>query len=279
MLEKPPDQLQRKLVRGLEVAAYDELLLSPAIGDKDKARLRSAASKGASLWMTCDPSTPALTLDDPTYRSAIKTLLAAHPAQQGTCRCGKSINSADHYLTCQSLISTAMTHRHNDILSTLDQHAKKYRVFTRITPRDYSATHEQRLIPDAELHLSRQIVITDVSVTHPTADSYIHLNRPAAALRESEKVRKYALLAERRHARFIPLVLETHGAFGPSADNLFNAISAEESTIGFRPPEFEDCPPSLHLKRCIAVALQRGNARILSAGAQMNAISVAPVMA
>ena len=274
-----PDQLQRKLVRGLEVAAYDELLLSPAIGDKDKARLRSAASKGASLWMTCDPSTPALTLDDPTYRSAIKTLLAAHPAQQGTCRCGKSINSADHYLTCQSLISTAMTHRHNDILSTLDQHAKKYRVFTRITPRDYSATHEQRLIPDAELHLSRQIVITDVSVTHPTADSYIHLNRPAAALRESEKVRKYALLAERRHARFIPLVLETHGAFGPSADNLFNAISAEESTIGFRPPEFEDCPPSLHLKRCIAVALQRGNARILSAGAQMNAISVAPVMA
>ena len=96
----------------------------------------------------------------------------------------------------------------------------------------------------------------DATVRHTSAPSYLHLTSvsagAAAASAEASKDKKYAALAGR--ALFVPVGLETLGAFGTSAkelfDNLASKIRAKTGNNDSR----------ISLYRRVAAAIQIGNA-------------------
>ena len=116
----------------------------------------------------------------------------------------------------------------------------------------------------------------DATVHHTSAPSYLHLTAvsagTAAASAEIAKDKKYAALAGR--AIFMPIGLETLGAFGPSAkkllDDLALKIRARTGSRGAR---------SI-LYRRVAAAIQMGNAAcILDAHTHMPNSTSEPFLA
>jgi len=74
--------------------------------------------------------------------------------------------------------------------------------------------------------------LLDVRITHPSSPCYLVLppSPLAVALRhESSKTSKYAALAASSDSRFIPFILETYGAFGPSASSFIRSLSRPSS--------------------------------------------------
>jgi hypothetical protein len=105
----------------------------------------------------------------------------------------------------------------------------------------------------------------DVSITHPAAQSYntqaANLTNPlfAAKQRERSKHVKYDAVASQDSARFIPLVLESYGAFGKEFDSFVSVLgSAAADFHGFGVREVSDWIAAAY--RDIVVALHSGNA-------------------
>src|SRR6185503_3897081 len=113
--------------------------------------------------------------------------------------------------------------------------------------------------PDIRLQGFYGVFLVDVTITHPSADSYVvsasryHLY--AADRRDTAKMNKYRDLAAAEHAEFIPCALESYGAFGHGAERLLTVIAREsqhfnqQSAAAFRSDA----------TRRVAVALQVGN--------------------
>ena len=72
----------------------------------------------------------------------------------------------------------------------------------------------------------------DVSVIHPSADSYRNyalLPLGAAKHREAQKQSAYRDLAEAEDVEFHPFVVESSGAFGDSANQVLDILSSHAS--------------------------------------------------
>jgi hypothetical protein len=278
-----PAQLQRKIVREMENALYRNVSTLPATSATDRARLRSASMPHAGDWLRADAKCPEHQMNDTHYATASKILLNAHPPSAGRCRCGAEVSSDSHYLQCTALVPTAATARHNDILRVIEIHSGRFKVEATVSRKEISLSdcrdddNDHELIPDAEFSFPHPhgTVLIDVSVTHPAAPSHVHLSSPAAS-RETDKNRKYRAAAAQQRARFIPFVMETHGAYGPSADRLLSIIAEQEDHLGFRPAIFEEMLPTTHVKVSLSTALQRGNAAMIAMGQAMNARTVGP---
>ena len=96
--------------------------------------------------------------------------------------------------------------------------------------------------PDAQVHLAYENVMIDVAIIHPAAPTYCR-SAAASALaaskrREKDKIAKYRDLAREEECRFIPVILETFGSFGPQATNflkeLGNAPLEQTQSMGFK---------------------------------------------
>ena len=73
----------------------------------------------------------------------------------------------------------------------------------------------------------------------------------AAATREDKKVLKYSILSD---YHFVPVGIETYGAYGPQAIKLINQIGKKiQEATGEKQSTF-------YLKQKISIAIQKGNA-------------------
>ena len=131
-------------------------------------------------------------------------------------------------------------------------------------PRDLSANGNHTR-PDLQLLLNGRQYLVDVTIRHPPCKTNIghgaaRQQLAAAHQGETEKKAKYAAMAKAQQACFIPFSVETYGGLGKSARKLIKVIasSAQEQLYMMDEEEVRK-----ELKGSVAVAIQKGNARIL----------------
>ena len=90
----------------------------------------------------------------------------------------------------------------------------------------------------------------------------------AAHLRERQKVSKYRKVAEGESAIFVPFVLESWGGFGTQALKFVSDVASlarENLSLAQSEPDFRGS-----MVRCLAIALQVGNAHVALCGSLMS---------
>ena len=109
--------------------------------------------------------------------------------------------------------------------------------------------------------------MTDVSITHPTANSYVRTSRRqlgAANARARSKSKKYEKVAASEMCTFTPFVCETYGAVHTDVFELVRKIllnsEVYSDAMGLKNPLSMGLSDFIQI---ISVALQRGNAMIV----------------
>jgi len=241
---------------------------------KEKQRIVSASASKAGLWLTTFPSLPELSLADEYYILAVKHRLGVRPMNDlpDTCFCKKAdlADDSQHYFSCDLLKRKAMTVRHDAIVRLLRDAFHHVGAVVHVEPRLYDT---ERVRPDLDILLPDQNVMIDVAVTNPVAPCR-KTPYPLAAANDlqSTKNRKYANWATQRGGRFIPFVLETHGALGKQADAVLKLLAkvASHSSAVLSVTEFLTL-----FKQKLSVTLQRGNALVAKMGAVNSRASAA----
>ena len=172
-----------------------------------------------------------------------------------------------HHQVCQKTKSREATMRHNNVLNTVLRLARDAG-FATAKEEPVRDEHGRKIRPDAIITSSittHQVLYLDVSVVHPAATSYnnqaasIHKPLCAAAAREKSKHESYDMVARTDHALFVPLVLESYGAFGREFDSFLSSLgSVAGEYCGLTEKEMRRWIRDA--RRDIAMSLHRGNA-------------------
>jgi hypothetical protein len=249
-----------------------------------RAIMLSATAPGASLIFTTLPTTSDYQLNDDEFNTAIRLRLQIVPRNdmlnaQGqlmnvqcyVCdsthrRVFSSVNEVcAHAHACPKLKRTINTQRHNMVLLTVMRLFREVGHHTELEPWAYDV-RDERNRPDATCISTRVNVpptMVDVSVVHPACSSHVSTGQKSLACakrREIEKCAKYASQAEHENMKFVPLVMETTGAFGRQFSRLLRELSiqaADERVMS----EYEFLRYS---RAAIVFALHRGNGRLVS---------------
>ena len=109
--------------------------------------------------------------------------------------------------------------------------------------------------------------MVDVGISHPAAPSRKSTYPlAAAAAAEHKKIEHYKGLATRYGAVFQPFIVESFGAFGKHADEVMKvlrtAAALESPILPQGVGSFSD-----YAVKCLAMALQKGNALVARKGA------------
>jgi hypothetical protein len=193
------------------------------------------------------------------------------PMEADSCSaCKKSLTEAVsgwHPLSCMASGGRLMTARHDEVVMTLARMANLMGVVTLTEPADLSAQDGRR--PDVEFHLPGGTLLIDVTIQHSAAVSYQqtgakHGPDMAGDGRAAVNSDKYDGLAESHDMHFSPFVLYSTGGWHSSATAVLRKLSAavEPAYCLMSRRDWE-----AHLTQQIAIALQRGNAAIMTAAA------------
>ncbi len=269
--------VQRVIGQLTAARKHEALLASFSLDSEDGvrnlARLRSCASRPASIWLDTLPTAPSLCLSDSAFACGLRHRLGlSHmpcnaPGVQ--CFCGHSMQagSTDHAMTCSTL-SGAKTLRHDIIKDIWRRIAHRAGVTTSVEPvlrplrgaQAAALTNRQEARGDILLVLN-PLTVADVSVIHPAAATYARdaarTQGAAAANRDVHKRARYELSNPDGYA-FRPLSIESYGHLGKPAMELLNTLAstaAEGGTV--RKDHFVS-----NALRELSVGLCRGNAEV-----------------
>jgi nucleotide-binding universal stress UspA family protein len=172
----------------------------------------------------------------------------------------------DHAMTCKSL-SGAMTLRHDIIKDTVRRIANRAGIATSVEPElrplrgvQTAALNNRPLSRgDVLLVLPDALTVTDISVVHPAAPTYVagaaQTDGSAAAARDQLKRARYETEDPAAYA-FTPFSVETYGRLGKPAMELLNTLATAATRGG---ADFKGDFVTNALKE-ISVGLCRGNA-------------------
>jgi len=226
--QEPIHKGQRHIQLALAKQKREELL--QAADEVAAARIRSSGGPGAAAWLNTLPTAPELTLSDEQFRIACRMRIG-QKLTKGTLRCERKSKKGKR---CGEHLDPEANHAHLCAYGggRMARHDGQKRTIARIMRRHHIAVEEEVRVPEwdrpnprrnsdtdewlrARLDLAfPEGTYADVRVTHPTAQSHLHdaaKNDGAAAL-EGEKAKRA------RYGRgVIPIVVETHGRWGPTA--------------------------------------------------------------
>jgi hypothetical protein len=235
----------------------------------DVARLKALRVAGSSLWLQTLPTTPLLRLSNEQWRWAARFRLGMHVpigeqgAGQGCTHPHASMREGWHPLCCTSQYGAAITERHNAVLRTIAHHSRLILLNPRLEPTELFAESEQR--PDIQLDLPDATLLADVTVVHPTAQSWRQLacSRGVEAVGdkgEAVKDNDYKRVAEESGMEFTAIVLYTYGGFHRSALRFVKRLGRALDTASslYSLTEWKRS-----LKEHMAMAVQRGSANIM----------------
>ena len=236
-------------------------------GVEQLARLRALRMDGASEWLTVMPTEAGLRLIDPHFQWAARLRLGTPvPAVSDVCGgCRKPDTGGDwHALSCMSGSAQPLKARHDAVVNTLHRFANLMGVVSLREPTDLCTETGKR--PDLELHLPTGTLLTDVTISHPTAPSYcrrVAAHGAEAAVgdvRDAEKKDKYDDIADSNAMQFISFVLFSYGGWHSSAKRVLRKLAAavEPACCLLSRQDWTD-----QLTQHIAVTMQRGNAAIM----------------
>jgi hypothetical protein len=233
------------------------------------ARLTSVRSKLAGVWLNTYPVSRDHTMTDNHFRMAARLRLGLPPQDDLPRQCScQAVLQQDplHFFSCGKLKQSAMTMRHDLIVRTLSRYVQRAGGSCYVEPKFYLGKR-----PDVHIFFPSSRTMVDVSVIHPGAPSFArqaHVPLSAAHLRERQKISKYRKVAEGESAMFVPFVLESWGGFGTQALKFVSDVASlarENLSLAQSEPDFRGS-----MVRCLAIALQVGNAHVALCGSLMS---------
>ena len=261
--------LQRLLIAEVEDNRAARLFQESHGDPVTVARLTSVRSKLAGVWLNTYPVSRDHTLTDNHFRMAARLRLGLPPQDDLPRQCScQAVLQHDplHFYSCGKLKQSAMTMRHDLIVRTLSRYVQRAGGSCYVEPKFYLGKR-----PDVHIFFPSSRTMVDVSVIHPGALSFArqaHVPLAAAHLRERQKVSKYRKVAEGESASFVPFVLETLGGFGTQALKFVSDVASlarENLSLAQSEPDFRGS-----MVRCLAIALQVGNAHVALCGSLMS---------
>ena len=177
-----------------------------------------------------------------------------------------------HVHHCATVKSEPCVVRHNTVVEALAAVVKSAGLTPYVEPRRTGMPHDApRKRPDIIVYTARETLIIDVSLLHPLSPSYVadwradnvEAELRLIAQRERRKRSKYAKLSTEFHGGVVqPFVIDAYGAFGQCADELLAKL-AHHATDGGTSGSAAAFVAAATAR--IAVAVQRGNARLVEA--------------
>jgi hypothetical protein len=165
-----------------------------------------------------------------------------------------------HWLTCPDLV-VELTCRHDEVADAL-QHAALL-IGAQVRREVKGLKRESKIRPDVQMVFPGRMLLTDVAVSHPLTENYIARNKSSGAAKQHEKHGKYSSVAKRLIAELLPYSMETCGGMADDAMKLVQAMGEEGAqTMGM----WTSAQITRYIISLTAVAVQRGNARIMLAG-------------
>ena len=250
--------------------AWDQPLCEKIIVDfrsgaseEDVARLNATASKHAGAWLQAIPITNnGLKLTDEEIRVAICLRLGLKIYEPFPCACGNIVDQfGSHCFSCKK--NSGRILRHEAINHLLHRELTKCDLSPTLEPTGLLANSPLR--PDGVTRIpferGRQLA-WDFTCTHPLCPSIMRLTNglpgQAAALAEERKFSKYKDFST--EYIFVPIAMETLGAFAPAAACFIEKIGKRlEALTGI-------ATSKTYLRQRLSVELQRGNARCVLFG-------------
>ena len=231
------------------------------------ARWNAVSAPGAKEWLQVIATEFDLRLNMELFRMSVRVRLGLPPTAQQRVQCAlcrKPHASAEcHHLACASL-SRHATNKHHTVVNALASGARRAAAVANAEPRGLNESDGLR--PDLQLLLDARSILSDIVISHPTAPSHVARAQQQLAVAEHAatlKTRKYAALALKQRAAFIPFSMETYGGMSKHARELIDVIVqyAVDHQVLFSKQEIRT-----RLVGIIAIAVQRGNALAILAG-------------
>jgi hypothetical protein len=276
---EPRARYQHQLTKQLDERAAETLL--DASTPRERARIRAAADKHASRWLTVAPTHRRYILDNFTFSQAVRLRVGLPPIDATRtsplrCECGAALtaDNHDHFLLCRTIGKSGWLARHNNVAGVIAKLAQETGMLVDVEarpPRRPGRPDQHR--PDlliAGVGLFDVAVTTPTSRTHVAAGSGEDPSRPLNTVAK-RKVAKYAALAIRFGVTFGPLAFSSYGGFHKGVVQLINTIADFGATSASRVGDAwvigaESASTrtlAAHFTSMLSFALQRGNALLL----------------
>jgi hypothetical protein len=208
-------------------------------GERDAARLRSAASGPAGAWLTALPGASTTRLGDAAFVSAGQHLLGLGPQTAVAvapcqCRAGGAAH-ADHAMVCTTTKGMA-TLRHDIWASAWRRAIRKAGCASSAEPAYNGLRSPLRRQQAAGMHRGDilavlpggRVVVLDCVITHPAAPSHVRAaartSGAAAAKAAKTKVSAFRSRQGACEYEFVPLVAESYGRLGVEAARFLSQL-------------------------------------------------------
>jgi hypothetical protein len=245
---------------------------------KDAVRLTACARNGAHSWLTVHPLEEALQLSNGEMVSATRHMFGLSPIPESSswyCRCGAMVE-AGHFHACNRVHGPATNTRHETVVAELATFALSH-LQMHVERAPSIATADGCLIEGAR-HVVPDVVFRGVGLSFAIDVSFVYSEsdgRVRRALlseetdlkkfvsmamgeRSREKVKKYEASCNEQDLRFTPFIADSHGALDASAKRVIDLlVSYGAAELGRARIDMD-----LYLRRRVAIAIQRGNARL-----------------
>ena len=239
------------------VTAAGRHLDDDATTERDRARLLACRSRGAGAWLHAVPmSSVGLRMTNDSVRIAVGLRLGADLCLPHKCVCGKTVDAKGiHGLSCTR--SAGRHARHNAINDIIQRSLAAANIPAMREPPGIFRSDSKRPDGMSLVPWSRgRMLVWDATIPDTLAPSHLgETSRAAgAAARKAEngKHAKYAALD--RGYIFIPVAVETLGAFAAASWRFIGELGARVAAAQ------ENANAAAHLKQRVSVAVQRGNA-------------------
>ena len=222
----------------------------------DTARLLSISSESASVWLHAIPiPSLGLHLDPTSLKIACALRLGSTLCHPYTCICGKLVEPhGRHGLSCH--MQLGRWSRHNEVNHIIKRALVQAKIQATLEPTNLSRLNNIR--PDGLTYLSwkqGKPLIWDFTCADTTCESYVKIFAKkagsAAESREDEKSKHYKDLT---NYHFVPVAVETFGAWGPQGLKLIKDIGKRICEVS------GEKRSTFFLLQNISMVIQRGNA-------------------
>lgn len=228
------------------------------VSDKvSSARLLASSTRESCAWLSAPPiSSLGLRMEDHVIRSAVALRLGAPFTEPHCCvHCGSPVDQlGTHGLHCK--FSKGRFLRHSTINDIIKRTLDSINVPSRLEPSGIFRADGKR--PDGMSLIpwhSGKSLVWDATCPDTVAPSHLNSSSVEAGkvAKEAEdlKTAKYSHLTANYH--FVPVAIETLGAFGPSARSFFKELAGRLRDITWDPATY------FNLCQRISVCIQRSN--------------------
>jgi hypothetical protein len=236
-----------------------DLLLNSVTTEAERARLLSVSSENSSDWLYAIPiPSLGLHLDPMQVHIACGLRLGATLCHPHECHCGEMVESnGRHGLKCKQ--AKGRKTRHEEVNKLLKRGLDQAKSPSTLEPIGISRKGDGRRPDGLTLTTWKngKCLIWDFTCADTLCKSYVKKASKevgsAAAGREDKKVDKYSDLTDYYH--FVPVGIETYGAYGPQGIKLVKKIGKKiQDATGEKLSTF-------YLFQSISMAIQKGNAQ------------------